>query len=81
VEIVRAVMEDQAVRPEDKLSTEAILVLVGAIVHIVGRYLMIGSKGLVVAGAGFFVVWCGVVLYYVRGRRKGVMQNDRIPPQ
>ena len=57
--------------PEDKLSMEAVLVLVGAIVHIVGRYLMIGNTGLVVAGVGFCAVWCGVVLYYLRRRQKG----------
>ena len=57
---------------EDKLSMEALLVLVGAIVHIVGRHLMIGSKGLVVAGVGFCVVWCGVVLFYLARRGKSI---------
>jgi hypothetical protein len=51
---------------------EAMLVLVGAIVHIVGRHLMIGNKGLVVAGVGFCVVWCGVVLYYLGRRGKSI---------
>ena len=58
--------------PEDKPSTEAVLVLVGAIVHIIGRHLMIGSKGLVVAGVGFCVVWCVVVLFYLARRGKSI---------
>jgi hypothetical protein len=68
------------VSPEDKPSTEAVLVLVGAIVHIIGRHLMIGSKGLVVAGVGFCVVWCGVALYFVRRKQERGMQNDEITP-
>lgn len=60
------------VSPEDRLSVEAVLVLVGAMVHIVGRYLMEGEKGLVIAGVGFSVVWCGVVLYYFRRRGKSI---------
>jgi hypothetical protein len=60
------------VRPEDRLSIEAIVVLVGAVVHIIGRYLMEGEKGLVIAGVGFSVVWCGVVLYYFRRRDKSI---------
>jgi len=74
-------MRTRAASPEDKLSMEAVLVLVGAIVHIVGRYLMMGNRGLVVAGVGFCVVWCGVVLYYLRRQQKGVMQNDEVSPQ
>jgi hypothetical protein len=65
-------MRTRAVSPQDKPSKEAILVLVGAVVHIIGRYLMTGNRGLVIAGVGFFAVWCGVVLYYVRGSRKSI---------
>jgi hypothetical protein len=60
------------VGPEDRLSIDAILVLVGAVVHIVGRHLMEGEKGLVVAGVGFCVVWGGVILHYARRRGKSV---------
>ena len=58
--------------PEDGLSIEAIVVLVGAVVHIIGRHLMEGEKGLVIAGVGFSVVWCGVVLYYFRRRGRSI---------
>jgi hypothetical protein len=60
------------VSPEDRLRVEAIVVLVGAVVHIVGRYLMDGEKGLVIAGVGFSVVWCGVALYYFRSRGRSI---------
>jgi hypothetical protein len=60
------------VSPEDRLRVEAVLVLVGAMVHIVGRHLMDGEKGLIIAGVGFSVFWCGVVLYFFRGRGRSI---------
>ena len=65
-------MRAGTVSPDDRLSLEAVLVLVGAIVHIVGRYLMEGNTGLVIAGVGFCAVWGGVVLYYWRQGRKSI---------
>jgi hypothetical protein len=53
----------EAVGTKDKLRMDAILVIVGAVVFVVGRHLIGGNKGLIVAVVGFCILMCGQVMW------------------